>query len=87
MHFLRNSGIETAIFEQQNLRVQIIENYRYKRILGLFGMNYFATEQKGVTLVEIIFFKIVINLIFLTSISIKILFLPFTKLILNGYLQ
>ncbi len=50
-------------------------------------MIYFITELKGVMIVEIIFFKIVIKLIFLTSISIKILFLPFTKLILNGNLQ
>ncbi|PXY44166.1 hypothetical protein DMB68_17170 [Flavobacterium hydrophilum] len=67
--------------------MQIIENYRYKRLLKLFRIIYFATYAEEVAIVKIIFFKIVIKLIFLTSISIKILFLPFTKLFLNGNLQ
>jgi hypothetical protein len=50
-------------------------------------MNYFSAEEKQLKVWKIIFFKIVIKLIFFTSVSIKILFLPFTKLILNGYLQ
>ncbi len=50
-------------------------------------MNYFTAEAKAVMTIEIIFSKIDIKLIFFTSVSIKILFLPFTKLILNGYLQ
>jgi len=48
---------------------------------------YFDTDVKGLSFIENIFFKIVIILIFFASVSRKILFLPFTKLILNGYLQ
>lgn len=69
------------------LRAQIIENYRYIRLLVCFRMNYFGVKTKVIMIIENIFFKIVIKLIFFTSVSIKILFLPFTKLILNGYLQ
>ncbi len=71
----------------KNLRVQIIENYRYKRLLMRLRVNYFPVEEEGLAVNEIIFCKIVIKLIFFTSVSIKILFLPFTKLILNGNLQ
>ncbi|OXB23131.1 hypothetical protein B0A80_12555 [Flavobacterium tructae] len=67
--------------------MQIIENYRYKRLLIGLKRNYFPLEEEGLAVDEIIFFKIVIKLIFFTSVSIKILFLPFTKLILNGNLQ
>ncbi|OHT44521.1 hypothetical protein B0A71_12410 [Flavobacterium tructae] len=67
--------------------MQIIENYRYKRLLIGLKRNYFQLEKEGLAVDEIIFFKIVIKLIFFTSVSIKILFLPFTKLILNGNLQ
>jgi len=67
--------------------VQIIENYRYKRLLIGLKRNYFQLEEEGLVVDEIIFSKIVIKLIFFTSVSIKILFLPFTKLILNGNLQ
>jgi hypothetical protein len=71
----------------KNLRVQIIENYRYKGLLVRFKLIYFGADAKGVSVIKNICFKIVINLIFYATVSRKILFLPFTKLILNGYLQ
>ncbi|KRB57401.1 hypothetical protein ASD98_03700 [Flavobacterium sp. Root186] len=71
----------------KNLRVQIIENYRYKGLLVRFKLIYFGADAKGLSIIKNICFKIVIKLIFFASVSRKILFLPFTKLILNGYLQ
>ncbi len=38
------------------LRVQIIENYRYIRLLVRFGMNYFSVNMKVIIIIENIFF-------------------------------
>jgi len=87
MHFSGTPFVNLPFLDGENLRVQITENYRYNWLYGSLEPIYFIASAKAQVNKKIIFFKIVIKLIFFASVSRKILFLPFTKLFLNGNLQ